>query len=274
MDPPVVDHRLPVSRFAMYRYAIDRSDTRQGARRAFAAALMLALVLPAVAGEAQAPPAPDDNAPLALHAYTLRYRQVEDAELLVRRMLSPVGSVQVQAERDTVVVRDTAASLARIAPALRDFDRPLRPLQLEMMVVRALRSTGTPLPPTTVPKDLADRLSKLLSYDVYQLVARADLPTQENEDVTYEVGAGYSVRFQVGEVLAGGQVKLRDFRLFQRGGREPMIRTHLNLFLGKTYTLGLAKSEESPTALMVVIVCNDRDAVNVAPPAAVLGGGG
>lgn len=257
----------------MFRHAMHRCPRHPGAQRAFVAALLLATLLPAFAHQAQSGLGTGEPQ-MALHAYTLRHRQVADAEQLVRRMLSPAGSVIVQAERGTLVVRDTVASLARIAPALREFDRPLRPLQLEMMVVRALRSTSTPAPPSTVPRELAERLRKLLSYDVYQLVARADLPTHENEEVTYEVGAGYSVRFQVGEVVAGGQVKLRDFRLFQRGGSEPVIRTHLNLFLGKTYTLGLAKSEESPTALMVVIVCNDRRPVAVAPPSTMVGGGG
>lgn len=240
-------------------------------RRLAALLVALATLLPAVPGSAQQGAGGE---PLALHAYTMRHRQVEDAELLVRRLLSAAGDVTVQADRNTLLVRDTAASLARIAPALRDFDRPLRPLDLEMMVVRAMRTTISPPPPSTVPRELAERLRKLLSYDVYQLVARADLPTRENENVTYEVGAGYSVRFQVGEVAEGGQVKLRDFRLFRRGEREPVIRTHLNLFLGKTYTLGLAKSEESPTALMVVIVCNDREPIVVAPPSTALGGGG
>jgi hypothetical protein len=68
------------------------------------------------------------------------------------------------------------------------------------------------------------------------------------------------VRFQVGDLTAGGQVKLRDFRLYRRGTDEPVIRTHLNLFMDKTYTLGFAKSEDSPTALMLVLTCRDRRA--------------
>ena len=266
MDAPVARRRSVRSRFAMHRHALHRNI--------LAAALLAAALLPAAAAEAQPPAGAAVGQPLALHAHTLRYRQAADAERLVHGMLSAAGNVTVQADRSTLLVRDTAASLARIAPALRDFDRPLRPLQLEMMVVRASRSTVSPTPPSTVPHELAERLSKLLSYDVYLLVASVELPTQENDNVTYEVGAGYSVRFQVGEVIAGGQVKLRDFRLFRHGNREPVIRTHLNLFLGKTYTLGFAKSEQSPTALMVVIVCRDREPIVVAPPATVLGGGG
>jgi hypothetical protein len=157
-------------------------------------------------------------------------------------------------------VRDTAESLARIVPVLRQLDHPLRALQLEVLVVRAFRSPVSPVLDSTVPAELADKLRRLLSYDVYQLMARADLPTRQGENVVYEVGAGYKVSFRVGEVAEGGQVKLRDFRLYRSGSDEPVIRTHLNLFMDKTYTLGFAKSEDSPTALMLVLTCHDRKA--------------
>jgi hypothetical protein len=198
---------------------------------------------------------------MVLHAYTLSHRPAAEAAELVRGMLSPRGSVTVQEEGNTVVVRDTLASLVRVVPALRQFDRPARPLGFELMVVRAYRER---LPSSAVqppPRELVGKLRKLLNYGTYELVASVDLPSREGEELTYQVGDAWSVSFRVGEVLADDSVKLYDFRLFRRGRQEPMIHTNLNLFVDKTYSLGFSKSEESDTALMVVITCRGPAAV-------------
>jgi len=205
---------------------------------------------------------PDAGERMTLHAYTLSHRTATEAADLVRGMLSPRGSVTVQAEANTVLVRDTVASLVRIVPALRQFDRPARAMEFELMVVRAYREKVTSPTLVAPPRELVDKLSKLLNYATYELVASADLPSREGEELTYQVGTRYAVGFRVGELRTDASVKLYDFRLFRRGRQEPMIHTNLNLFVDKTYSLGFSKSEDSDTALMVVITCHD-----VAPPA-------
>ncbi len=226
--------------------------------------LVLACATAAAAQERDAPPRglfrPDAER-MVLHAYTLSHRPAAEAAELVRGMLSPRGRVTVQEEGNTVVVRDTLASLVRVVPALRQFDRPARSLGFELMLVRAYRER---LPPSAVqppPRELVGKLRKLLNYGTYELVASADLPSREGEELTYQVGDAWSVSFRVGEVLADDSVKLYDFRLFRRGRQEPMIHTNLNLFVDKTYSLGFSKSEESDTALMVVITCRGPAAV-------------
>lgn len=231
-----------------------RIPQRRGARRRRTALAALTLLL-AAGGPLAAPPAAaqEHSERLALHAHTLRNRSAAEAEEMVRGMLSAHGSVSVQAGGNTLVVRDTVSSLARITEALRRFDQAVRTLRLEMMVVRAYRTGVSGLDASTLRPELVERLRRFLSYDVYDLVAEADLPTREGETVTYEVGAGYTVRFRVGELSDDGRVKLHDFRLTRRGRDEPMIHTNLILFLDKTYSLGFSKSADSPTALMLVI---------------------
>lgn len=224
--------------------------------------LVLALLVAVQAAAASAAPAQGGQAApplrvdrMALHAHTLRYRAAEDALAVVRPLLSSRGSAEVQADGNTLVVRDTISSLARIVPALRGFDSPSAPLRLEVLVVRAGRHRVSPPTRSTVPPALEAKLRKLLPFDSYELVAEAVLGTQEGESVTYEIGAGYSLRFDVGELVANRQLRLEDFRVFQNGREEPLIRTNLRLHLDKTYSVGLAKSQDSPTALMIVLTC-------------------
>lgn len=213
--------------------------------------LVLSLLLPlAAAAQPQRPPA----ARVALHAYVFQHRPAADAVPLVRPLLSSHGSLLIKRDGKTLVVRDTIAGIARVAPMLRSLDRPVIPLDLEVMLVRAERSFVSPPQESTIPPALAHELGSILPYDVYLQVAHADLATREGEDVTYEVGAGYTLRFRLGRYQAGG-VKLYDFRVYRADREEPMVHANLLLRLDETYSLGLSKSESSPTALMVVLTC-------------------
>lgn len=213
--------------------------------------LVLSLLLPlAASAQPQRPP----TARVALHAYVFQHRPAADAVPLVRPLLSSHGSLLIKRDGKTLVVRDTIAGIARVVPMLRSLDRPVIPLDLEVMLVRAERSVVSPPQNSTIPPALAHQLGSILPYDVYLQVAQADLATREGEEVTYEVGAGYTLRFRLGRYQAGG-VKLYDFRVYRAGREEPMVHANLLLRLDETYSLGLSKSESSPTALMVVLTC-------------------
>jgi len=243
--------------------------------------LILALLLAALAGvwpvqaqEVSGPGGlfrPDTGERMTLHSYTLRHRAAADAVPVVEELLSQRGSVTVDGEKNTLVVRDTVAALVRIVPALRRFDNPADQLEFEIMVVRAWRQAAPPrrsgATPAAArpPAELVAKLRKLLNYASYELVASADLAGREGEELTYRVGDAYVVGFQVGALSRGDSVKLNDFRLFRHGNQKPMIHTNLILFLNKTYSLGFSKSEESDTALMVVITSRRPAAPLMAP---------
>jgi hypothetical protein len=219
--------------------------------RRLPALLALSLLLP-LAADAQ--PQHPSTVRMALHAYSFQHRAAADAVPLVRPLLSSHGSLLIKRDGKTLVVRDTVAGLARVVPMLRSLDRPVIPLDVEVMLVRAERTLVSPPQESTIPPALARELASILPYDVYLQVAHADLATREGEEVTYEVGAGYTLRFRLGRYQAGG-VKLYDFRVYRAGREQPMVHANLRLTLDETYSLGLSKSESSPTALMVVLTC-------------------
>jgi hypothetical protein len=221
--------------------------------RILAPLLLLSLLVPAAAAQPRQPP----ESPLRLHAYVFQHRAAADALPVVRPLLSPRGSLLVKPDGATLIVRDSMAGIARVVRVLRAIDRPVIPLELEVMLVRAERTEASPPPSSTIPPALAGELSAVLPYNVYRQVARADLGTHEGEEVTFEVGSGYAIRFRVG-LYEAGTVKLHDFRVYREGRATPMVHANLNLRLAETYSLGLSKSEASPTALMVVLSCRFR----------------
>lgn len=238
----------------------------QHARRALAGFLLiLAAASALVAQQPEQGPRPGE---VVLRAYSFKYQPAGEALSLVYPLLSPRGTVEYQPQANTLVIRDVDAAIRRIMPVLRGFDHPARPLRLEVRVVRASRSeVSPPLRRSDLPEQLTKRLQNLLKFDVFETQAQAQLSGVEGQWVVYEMGPEFRVSFRFG-VLSGNQaasnqkVKLTKFRISRRveGRNEAtLLETNLNLQLNRMTNLGLAKSEESREALMVVLTLREGD---------------
>jgi Bacterial type II/III secretion system short domain len=209
-----------------------------------------------VASAAAAPPATATE-PLKVYAYTLKNQRATDALGVIQPLLSPRGTVELRPSDNTLVVRDTPATVTRVATALRGFDRPPRELTIEVLVVRAQRAAFSPIvTQDNLPEPLASRLRQMLPYSSYVVLAQTEVHSREGEEVTYEVGEGYRVSFRPGTLLDEGQLKLHDFRI-SRNDRNSvdkgLFHSTLNLRLDKPLALGLAPTEASERALVVVV---------------------
>jgi len=227
-------------------------------RRTVASFLTAVFLVSAFAAQAQTPE-------VGLHAFALKYRRAGEAVALVSPLLSRDGTVELQPGSNTLVIRDTAAALSRIVPVLRSFDHPARPLTLELYIVRASRSEVSPaVPRSDLPDPLTQRLRSLLTYDIYEVQAQAQLASFEGQAVTYALADDYKVSFRLGTLFGDQRVKLSDFRIVRRTDkRSPgaaLIHTNLNLRLDQTLSLGLARSEASREALMVVMILHNGEA--------------
>lgn len=224
-------------------------------RRAVLGLLLAALLAPVCVAQAPAATPQRDAGELVLHAYTMRYRQASDAISMIFPLLSQRGTVELQPATNTLVIRDSPAALGRIIPVLRSYDHPSRPLNLEIYIVRAIRSPGVVR--SDLPEPLTRRLRALLPYDVYEVQAQAQLGSREGQAVTYALGGEYEVSFRLGTLVDRQRVRLSNFRVLRRTEERragtPLIHTNLLLTLEQATTLGLARTEQSPEALMVVM---------------------
>ncbi len=221
---------------------------RPESRLLLGAGAMALLLAGAVPAPAQPEPA------LLVHAYTLRHQPAAEALALVHPLLTRRGSVQLQPGGNTLVVRDEAAVVERVAELLREFDHPPHELALRIQVVRA----GDGGEGEALDRELAARLRELLRYDSYRVLASADLAAREGDETTYELGEEYRIAFQIGTLMAGERLKLHDFEVTRRTGAEQgrrLLRTQVNLLLGRPMILGLAKDESSRRALLLVLTC-------------------
>jgi hypothetical protein len=220
-------------------------------RRAFASCLVMSLLPLAVLAQASR-----DTTPLALHAFAFKHQRASDAVSLVTPLLSPRGTVELQPRGNgTLVLRDTPAAIARILTVLRGFDHEPQRLQIEVLIVRASRSQTSPrVQYSDLPDQLTQRLREALPYDGYRKEAEARFGVLEGQSVTVDLNDDYQVAFRMGTLLGDGRIKLNDFQISRQSPRPAeLIHIPLNLWLDQTRSLGLAKSEASREALMVVL---------------------
>lgn len=208
---------------------------------------------------------------LVLHAYTLRYQQAVEAIPLIQPLLSVRGTLELQPGGNTLVIRDTAAALSRIVPVLQGFDHPAQPLKVEILIVRASRAAvGPQAYRSDLPEGLTRRLRELLPYDTYEMQAQAQLGSQEGQAVAYQLGDDYLVSFRLGTLLEAKRIRLANFEVNRRTGKSkstvPLVRTSLNLCLDQTMSLGLARSEGSRDALIIVVTVHRGDPRQRAEP--------
>jgi hypothetical protein len=225
----------------------------------WALVLAPALVLPLPAQQIQ--PLPGGGPEIVLRAYTFKYQRANEVMALVYPLLSPRGTIELQPGGNTVVIRDTAETVRRIVPVLKGFDHPARPLRLEVYVVRASRAMVSPqVQRSDLPEELTRNLRGLLAYDVYEVQAQAQLAGIEGQSVVYELGPEYKVSFRFGTLMEGQPVKLSGFQITRHPEGRPaavLMRTNLNLMIDNTTSLGLAKSEGSREALLLLLTLRE-----------------
>ena len=227
--------------------------------RLAALAVLAAVLLPAAGLAQAAPPQPQRSAgELSVYLFKLRHQTAAEAFALVTPLLSPRGSVELRAGANTLVLRDSLASLSRILPVLHAFDHPARDVQVEIWLIRAGNTRVSPdIPNPGIPPELLRSLREHLQYQSYDLMADSRVRGREGERVTFDLGNDYLVRFRLGTAVSQ-RLRLSEFEvLLEQEGQPPasLVRSHLNLWLGRTMVLALAAGEGSSSALMVVVRC-------------------
>jgi hypothetical protein len=223
------------------------------------APLLFALCLPAAAAAQTATPAPPRSPPLSVQVIAFRHQTASDALALVTPLLSPRGEVELRPASNTLVVRDSMASLARILPVLYSFDHPARGVRVEIWLIRA--GPAPPVSPAVssygIPPDLLRNLRGQLRFDTYSLIAHSEARGLEGGRVAFDLGKDYLIRFRLGTAVTE-RLRLHEFEVLLEREDQPaasLVRSHLNLWLGRSMVLALAAGEGSNSALMVVVRC-------------------
>jgi len=235
--------------------------TSKSSCRTLALAVFMATILvsPAVVAT--------ESGPIVTGTFTLQHRAASEAIDLIHPLLTARGAVELRPADNTLVIRDVSETVDRALVLLAEFDLPAPTLRFELRVVRAGldRTDKANQVAEGLPPALVDRLRELLRYDSFELLSGTDLAAPENQQLEAWIGADFQIRFRVGVVQVDRRVKLYGFQVARReqdGEVKVLIHTNLSLWLDKPMILGLARTESSEQALMVVIHCTLEKPLN------------
>lgn len=205
---------------------------------------------------------------MVVQSYTLKHKPASEAWTLVYPLLSRSGILELQPGGNTLVIRDTQATVDKVLQRLRDFDSPPRPMRVEVLIVKASRTpVSPPMQHSDLPEELTKRLRGVLNFEIFELQAKAYLSAQESQSVAYTMGNDYEVRFRLGFLGPRGMIPLKGFRLSRRkagNGAQPTWTSRpydMDLWLNEPQVLLVARNEESPEALMVVLTPRQGTAI-------------
>ena len=195
---------------------------------------------------------------LLTRAFTIKFRKVEDAAMIVNRLLSEQGAVTIQPHMKTVVVQDHESNLKKIESALASYDLPAPSMDLSIKLVLAKKVDGAISP----RQDDVGSLGKVLRFNQYSVLDNGALSSQEGRTSAINLAEQYQLTFVTDSIQQdSGIIRLKNFELRKirkgKGGKDsapPLLSMTLNLRNDEQLVLGASRFEDSDQALLIILV--------------------
>jgi hypothetical protein len=219
---------------------------------------LLAIPAPMAAGDTT-------GAGLATKVFTLRYKTVDEAYILVSPWLTAQGSIRSQPHQRTLTVVDTPESIGRMEQMIAGFDLPPRTVEVAVQLILASSGQASPEPPPPPIRGVIEKINALNTrWSDYRLVGDARVMGTEGERSTLRVGDDYQVAFRIEQIADESRViRFKPFELAHREitveGNErytPVLDTVLNLRDSQLFIVGASKMERSNRALFMTITAS------------------
>jgi cobalamin biosynthesis protein CbiG len=197
--------------------------------------------------------AADMGKSLSVRTFTFKHKQAENAAAVIKSLMSGDGTMSIQPKANSLVVTDDPENLKKIAAALKEFDTAPQGFSVTLRLISASRTAKA----ARVPEELRDVESQLanLRYTSVDPVGSAEVSGKEGEPGLIDL-TQYRADFQFGQYdPASDTIAISDFKLSRLDGDQltPMMKTTLNLKLGQTVIMGVARDAKSQRALFLVL---------------------
>ncbi|HYV19806.1 MAG TPA: secretin N-terminal domain-containing protein [Verrucomicrobiae bacterium] len=202
---------------------------------------------------------------LVTRVFTLRYKSVDDAYLLVSPWLTPKGSLRAAPHQKTLTITDTPDGVKQAETLISGFDLPPRVVQVAVQLILASAEKNAIVPTPPPIKGVVDRLNALSTrWSDYKLVGDARVLGTEGERGTLKVGDDYKVDFRIDQIADESRIiRFKPFELARKEaaveGQEryqPVLNTVLNLRDSQLFIVGASKMEKADKALFMTITAS------------------
>lgn len=203
-------------------------------------------------------PAQED--PVMIRVFTLQHVPAVEIVTLVRPLLSPQGSLTLQARTNSIAVKDSRETLSSIAQFLQAIDRPPRSFRVAIKMIQA---GSAPREKGTVSEEIQGvgvMLSRTFPYTSYDVLAENVIEGLSGDMVSYRLNENFHVEFLLHNLIRlPNIVQLKGFRLFRvvKQGKDeilqPVLRTSINLKVNQDHVVGVSNSIHNSQALIFVL---------------------
>jgi hypothetical protein len=202
----------------------------------------------------------------AVRVFILKYRQVEEAALLIRPHLSDAGTVTLTPRLKAITVTDREENLRMISRVIAQFDAPPRGFTFAIKLVRARAEVAA----GSIDREIGGmgaKLKSLFQFNDYSLIDSTVMRGIEGGPVATQLGEeadAYMLNFWIEPSGSGDQLLLSPFSLsrLRRNAQGRIVpvalyRAPMPLTLNQTLVVGASKDEGSKNALILILLAQE-----------------
>jgi len=199
---------------------------------------------------------------LETRSYRLKHKDIDRAAAVVKDAVSSEGSISLQPSSRTIVITDQPANVRAIVQLLERFDVPPQMFTFEIRMIAASINNQ----PGPVPEELK-RISELLAasvkFNTFEALGELSASGKEGDSSIGSTKGVYRADFSFGEFDPSSEtLQVKDLRISRVGPVNAsgsaeitqLLKTTVNLRLGRTVALGASREPGSKRSLLVVMV--------------------
>lgn len=198
--------------------------------------------------------AADVGKSLSVRTFLFKHKQADAAAVVIKPLMGAEGTISIQPATNSLVITDSPENMKKIAAALTEFDTAPQPFHLTIRLVSASRAAADRGRVAEGLKDVEPQLA-MLRFNVIDALGTAEVNGKEGDPVNVDLSS-YRADFKFGQYdPASDSIQIGDFKLSKLDGDQlaPMLKTTLNLKLGRTVIIGVTRDAKSQRALMMVL---------------------
>lgn len=196
-----------------------------------------------------------------VHYYELKYVSATEVLPFIEKMISPEGDIRFQPVKNTIQVSDYPERLKAIQDFINKTDIPPQKYKITIKLFEASQK-GSGEPITKEVEGIKFQLRKITPYTSYKLLDEISIEAEPGARIDQTLSKNYQITFFLKRFIGNPNViKLLDLEFSKIEKKEknikiinPLMKTSLNLFLGRTQILGASSSIEGKALIFVFTV--------------------
>jgi hypothetical protein len=202
-----------------------------------------------------------------VRTFLCRFHPAREAAAVAEPLLSADGSIEIQPRQNSIVVRDRAEVLQRVASALATWDTIPGSYRIRLRMVMASTAAPKAGQPRALLAGFGSELTGVFSFASFQDIDTIELVGSDGNALEASAGGRYRVKVRL-RAVAGDPTRLQlaPLEILRREGAEvgtdvirSVLKSTVSLQTGQTGILVATQSEQAKQALVLIVMAVRED---------------